>query len=71
MLFGMDEGMDDFKEQVVIGVRGTCSEIWLAQVFKVNIDIKNHFVARLSPKIPLWLSPQEAFFRREIMVTQT
>ena len=50
--------------------------LWYDKV-KVNKDFKNHFVrsailrvwnkykARLSPNVPLWLSPQEPFVRRE------
>lgn len=44
------------------------SYLWYDK-FKINIDFKNHFVARLSPKIPVRLS--EPFFGREMMATQT
>lgn len=49
---------------------------------KTNVDFKNHFnrctilriwnrfTANLSPQIHLWLSPQEAFFRRQGIAKQ-
>lgn len=61
---------------------GGISELWNDKV-KVNTDFTNNFIrhailrvwnrhkARLSPKIPLLLSPKEGFFRREIIVEQT
>lgn len=50
---------------------------------RVNINFKNHFIrhtilrvwnrckVKICPKISLWLSPPEAFFRREILVIVT
>ena len=50
--------------------------LWYDNI-KVNKDFKNHFIrsailriwnkykVRLSPNVPLWLLPQEAFVRRE------
>lgn len=55
---------------------GRRAYVWYNKV-KVNKDFKNHYIrnalpriwnkyaVRLSPNIPLWVSPQEAFTRRE------